>query len=489
MRPGYEHSARTSEPRPRAGMSVGVRLSTVLASSTLSCLACTTGFDIVAERVLPGAGAGASSGAPNDGNEVGGSAGSGGVLSSGAGAPVCADAYPRVLWTAPDGSERAVCTASFARDRMSSALCSCGNAGILGQLRTDGIDSVTQKSASGAAAVGINGEHASAALINVDGSLTIAAPSAVLLAALEVHGDLRLAGALTVAGPLQVARDAWFGGSVAALTIASIGRDVHQPPGKTLNSTTAAAIGGRLISEEFTLAPPCRCGTGEVLDWVNAIDHASKQNDNDSIQLGAAPTRPPAAVDLTLPCGVFYLDELKTIGNIQLRVTGRTALFVAGDVSSLGNLQVELAPDAELDWFVGGKLDLGRAVKVGEPTRPAALRIYVAGAGSWLVPKKAVSANLYAPLSDVVLLGDEDLSGSIFAHTLSSIGDVTVHYDAAVQRAGDACSLAEPPSCTGCAQCGAGHACVAGVCGPCNQDSDCCSPQVCSGGRCVAFLQ
>src|SRR6185436_8261427 len=105
--------------------------------------------------------------------------------------------------------------------------------------------------------------------------------------------------------------------------------------------------------------------------------------------------------------------------------------------SSAGSVQVDLAPDAELDWFVGGKLDLEKGAQVGDPARPAALRIYVAGSGSWLVPQSAVSANLYAPLSDVVLLGKGDFSGSIFGHTLSSTGDVNVHYDTAVQRAGD----------------------------------------------------
>src|SRR5450631_401364 len=225
----HEHHARKVERRARGCALAHVR-PFVLASSTLSCLACTTGFDVVAERFLPGAG---TSGA-SDGSEVAVKAGTGGALSLGGSAPACSDTYPRVLWAAPNGSERAVCTASFAPDRMSYALCSCGSTGILGQIRTDAFDSLTQKSASGAAAVGINGGSTSQAFLTIDGGLTVAAPSAVLLAALEVHGDLRFAGALTVAGPLQVARDAWFGDSVAALTTATIGGDVHEQPGKAV---------------------------------------------------------------------------------------------------------------------------------------------------------------------------------------------------------------------------------------------------------------
>jgi hypothetical protein len=372
---------------------------------------------------------------------------------------------------------------------MSYALCSCGDSGILGQIHTEAFDSLTGEAASGAAAVGFNGENAGHTLLAIDGSLTVASPTSTLLAALEVRGDLRFNGGLTVAGPLQVARDAWFGGSVAPLTVATIGRDLHHQPGQLVEGRVAAGTGGRLIAEEFSIAPPCRCEAHDLLDWLNVIDHASGENDNDSIQLGSALAGALAGAELTLPCGAFYLDELKTLGSIQLRVTGRAALFVAGDVSSVGALRVELAPGAELDWFVGGNLDLAKATRVGDPTRPSALRIYVAGTAVSLVPREAVAASLYAPLSDIVLLGDADFYGSVFGHTLSALGDLFVHYDAAVQRAGESCGVAAPLRCTGCAQCGAGLACLAGDCVPCGRDSDCCAPQICDGGRCAALVR
>jgi len=256
-----------------------------------------------------------------------------------------------------------------------------------------------------------------------------------------------------------------------------------------LTSTIPSAIGGQLIAEDVSIAPPCRCGSDDTLNWLSVIDSASKQNDNDSIQLKSLATAPHQVVDLTLPCGRFYLSDLKGLGEVHLHVTGRTALFVAGNVANLGGLQVDLAPDAELDWFVGGTFDFGGGGQVGDASRPAALRIYVAGAASLILNPQNVAANLYAPLSDVVFLGGSDFSGSVFGHTVSNVADVVVHYDAAVQRVGDACPLELPQSCSGCGECQAGQACVAGACTACRNDSDCCSPLVCSAGRCAAFLE
>lgn len=503
MSPGYEHSVRTAVARARCCTAARLRWF-VLACSALGGAACTTDWDVVAKRLDSSA---SNAGAPagGDGNSPGGAGSAGNAgradhagsagnadsagASSLGGSPATCHDLPHVLWTPPGGSERTVCTAHFARERMGSALCSCGNMGVLGSIHTD---SAAQMAASGAEAVGINGVCTTHALLTIGGSLTVAGQpadgKAALFGGLEVHGDLRFTGALTVAGPLQVGRDAWFGDTISALTVAAIHGDVHVQPGKKLDSAVAATITGQTYSEAFTIAPPCRCESSEALDWVNAIDQASKQNDNGSIELSSTLPVPRNPLELTLPCGSFYVTDLVSLHDTRLHVTGHAALFVAGNVSTLGNFEVDIAPEAELDLFVGGTFDFGKTAQVGDPARPSALRIYVAGTGSLLMPKETLSANLYAPLTDV-LLAPGEFYGSIFAHTLSSVADVTVHYDAAVQRVADSCDVPGATSCTGCGQCGSGQACVAGVCSDCAHDDDCCAPQVCNGGRCVAFLE
>lgn len=488
MRLRHVRFAPTLDGCSRANTNVGARSRVVqlvvLVVGALSSVACGKTIDVVAEGLLSRGGGGSGS--------SGGSGGSGGVTAGGPSNPPieCDGSYPVVAWADAGGAERTLCTAGFARDRMSYALCSCGNLDTFGGVYSNAFDSVTPDSPEAAAAVGINGECHSTAPLAIEGSLTIAAPTELLLPGLEVHGDVRLGGELTVSGPMYVTRDAWFAESVVSLSIASVRRDVHQRPGKTFDASVPALVGGQTFAEEFSIAPPCRCDSAAALDWSSVLASASTQNDNELIDLDAlALATAPDAVDLTLPCGRFYVTEITGDREIHLRVTGRVALFVGGEVSSSGPLDVELGPDAELDWFVGGALDLSNAIRVGDAARPAAVRIYVAGAGELPVPREFVFANLYAPLSDVVLTGSGDFYGSLFGQTLTSAAAITVHYDAAVHRAGEACRDADPASCSGCGQCEGGRTCLAGSCADCVNDQDCCSPLVCEGGRCVALRQ
>jgi hypothetical protein len=439
-----------------------------------ACLGCGKITDTVAVDGTLAAASGAGAGE-----------GSGGVSTTPS--DQCGDSYPQLLW--PGETPHPVCTASFARGRMSQALCSCGDAASWGGVRTDAFDSIAKTAEPGAAAVGINGAYVSPSPLWGGGSVTIAAKAALTIPLLDVHGDLRLAGTLDVGGPLTVTGDAWFAESVTARSLVTIGGTVHQAPGKTLEAAVPLGT-SQLIAEEFGVAPPCRCDENQILDWTSVIDSASEQNDNASIGLTAeAVSQPAAAIALTLPCGRYYLSGIASNQDVHLVVVGRVALFVAGDVSSTGPLRVELAPGAELDWFIGGKLDLASTVQLGDAERPAATRVYVAGGGELNVPEEYVWANLYAPRADVVLPGESAFSGSVFGQTVSSAKDIAVHYDQAVQRVADGCPLDDPQSCSGCGQCGGGRTCLAGSCAGCTADADCCWPLVCDGGRCAAFAE
>jgi hypothetical protein len=477
----------TSPPMRLTTRAVVARLS-LLAWGGTACLACGKVTDTIAISTLaaPGAGAGEAS-SPGGGAGPGGGASAGG--SAGAGPTTgsqCGDSYPQLLW--PSDAPRTICTASFARDRMSHALCSCGDIDTWGGIRTEAFDSVAQTEDPGAAAVGINGAYQSPSILLSAGSLTVAASTPLAIPLLDVYGDLRLAGALDVPGTLTVKGDAWFADSVRGLSLVAIDGDVYQVPGKTLEATVPLGTKGKIKAEEFSVAPPCRCEETSISDWTSVIESAAEQNDNASIGLDAtALAQPPSAIDLTLPCGRFYLSGIASAQDVRLLVVGRVALFVGGDVSSTGSLRVELETGAELDWFIGGQLDLASTAELGEAERPAATRIYLAGDGQLSVPQDYVFANLYAPRADVVLVGESDFFGSVFGRTVASLGQIVVHYDTAVQRVADGCAPEEPPSCSGCGECSAGRACIAGTCAACDGDVDCCWPLVCNGGRCSAF--
>jgi hypothetical protein len=452
------------------------RFAAVMGCVGMACVACGVKLDTVAVSLDGRGGSGASGG---EGNvpTVAGSLGAG---------VACDDTHPQLPWSAPNG-QRTVCTASLAPARMSQALCSCGDLGTFGAVRTDAFDSSAQV-APGTAAVGVNGAFKTPTAM-IGGSLTVAAPSPLLISLLDVARDLRLAGELQISGPLTVARDAWLAQSGKALTIVLVGRDLHVPPGKALDESISRGVLGEFVMDEFAVVPPCRCDESSILDWSTIIQSASAQNDNAKIGLTPQALLAPArATSVTLPCGRYYVDGIGGSSDVELHIEGRVALFVAGDVLSTGQLRVTFGAGAELDWFVGGRLDFERAAQIGDVARPAALRVYVAGEGQLIIPNLSVFGNVYAPRSDVVLLGREDFYGSVFGRSVSSAEPILVHYDTAVQRVDEACVAAGSTSCNDCSQCSGGLACLSGSCAACTVDSECCWPLVCNGGRCGAAL-
>jgi hypothetical protein len=115
---------------------------------------------------------------------------------------------------------------------------------------------------------------------------------------------------------------------------------------------------------------------------------------------------------------------------------------------------------------------------------PARVRVYVAGAGPVMFSGAvSVGANLYAPQASVMLQGSPRLFGSVFAQRFIAEGRTTIHYDSASIAADDGCRSTAP--CASCSECAATRACVAGSCGACQRDADCCEPLVCDQGRCL----
>ena len=201
--------------------------------------------------------------------------------------------------------------------------------------------------------------------------------------------------------------------------------------------------------------------------------------------------------------------------------------------------------------FVAGNLVPTGVTSFGSVTRPAAVRIYVAGNSNVvLTGAGAFVGNIYAPRALVILTGFSDVYGSIFAGSFEAPGAVFIHYDSAILDAGNECPPPEaddagapppaddagappvsddadappavdagstppavdagspppvdaggstpavdasppppPPACKKCGSCSAGTACIKGTCGRCTADSDCCSPLVCNAGNVCGPLQ
>ena len=144
---------------------------------------------------------------------------------------------------------------------------------------------------------------------------------------------------------------------------------------------------------------------------------------------------------LTLPCGRYYLTGVQIDGGgLRVRAEGRVALFIAGNVTIDGDLTVEVAPDAELDLFVGGALNLPGLVTLGDPARPRALRVYVASAGTLaLSGGSTIAGNLYAPAADLASSAAVEIFGAVLVNHWNLSAPAAVHYDRAIATAGDSC--------------------------------------------------
>lgn len=456
-------------------------LAASLASSVLLG-GCRVADDLVAEPALSVSGGG--------GGGTSGASGGGGQASS---SDDCSPDRASIWVPLVDGNAQARCSAWAARRSFAHAVCSCSDLNVQGALVTDALDSSRSGAGSGrgAAAVGVNGVYPVADYVRVDGSFSVASDVAIdSPGGFDIVGDLRLAGATRAAGPILVSRDAWLGGATSTLSVANIGRNLHLSAKATLQALVPAMVAGDTVQDAFESPPPCACGEGETLDIGGIV--AATLSDNDNARLGLeldALAQVTAPTELTLSCGRFALRGIAGRGAISLRVSGRVALAVDGDVQIPPGFSLVLEPDAQLDWFIAGSLSLSLDARIGDEARASAVRAYVLGSNEIVLPgTEGVAMNVYAPRASVMIESLGNTYGAVFAGAIASRTALVAHYDRAVLRADEACRLEPPPACTSCDQCSAGATCIGGSCAACVNDADCCFPLACEQGQCQGLV-
>ena len=384
-----------------------------------------------------------------------------------------------------------VCSGEVSTRTFRFALCTCEGYAASTTLTTDSFDSSLGPFMSGGkgGSVGINGAFASNAPANVGGSLWVSGAGGVILGGgdLSVAGDLHSAGGMARGVTVSIAHDAEVGGDIdlGGLTVTG---QLTVPAGRTIAVSGTRAI-GQTVRAPVAVAPPCACEPADLVDITAFV--ALNQGVNDDASIGLSPGRlaaPAADTTLELPCGRFYLDSIGGAHKITLRATGRSALFVGGDVALQAPLVVELGAGGELDLFIGGLLSDTDVLTLGSADRPAKVRVYIGGSGTINLSGGAlVAGNLYAPRAELALSGPVELYGSLFVRTLVASAPVTIHYDTHVLEAAGACPSPPPTRCGSCLDC-RNQACIAGSCGVCTDSSQCCAPLVCAVGRCIPAL-
>ena len=386
------------------------------------------------------------------------------------------------------------CTGRLAAARFANALCVCNDLELGGSLTTHGFDSSQWPYQAGfseanGAAVGVDGNYlALAGATDVAGSLAIAGSNDLRFAGLlRVRGDFFAAGNVTAAGSTSVGRHAWLGGSFTGFGPFTVAGSLHHAG----TVTALPLLAGTMQAQAVTVAKSCACSASDLVDVAALVATARADNDNARVGVSADALASLAGeARLTLPCGRIFLSRIAGGGNLTLQVSGQAALFVGGSIDFRGSLTFDLAPGAAVDVFVEQDLLVEGSLGLASKDRPAAGRIWVGGARAVTLASPWVG-NLYAPRARVVIAGGWEAWGAVVAGSLAGGGFASFYFDRAVLAAGATCSAPRPPPgvCTRCTWCVGGNACVAGQCGPCRNDDDCCGLSVCSNGSCVPLVE
>lgn len=416
------------------------------------------------------------------------------ALETGSFADYCAGRGPPLV-PISETQEAPPCHASIPQRMFSHALCTCENVAIGGALMSDTFDARLGPftTPENGAAIGINGTLVGVSgSFDLRGSLLIAGPTALQVDGMpfRVLGDLKTNGSVIgMSTDVQVARDAWIAGDIALSAPLQIARDLYQPKGR--ENLATPAVGGQVIATDVAFSPPCACNGDGVLDTARLIEAARADAHNG--MLAGLPVDDNGVTSLSsltsqAECGRFVIDGPLEF-NSPVTVRGRLALFVNGDVTVRPAGAIDLGTSGELDLFVAGALTINDLVTFGPLARPSALRIYVASTNTIALGTTATMAlNLYAPRAPLEVWGLVTTFGSLFVRSLNAIGVQSAHYDRAILDIGPACESGPGMPCDGCGTCPVQLACVAGRCGACSVDSDCCEPFVCAAGSCQPLV-
>lgn len=390
----------------------------------------------------------------------------------------------RVPGTADGGVTEQVCTTGLASRIFQFGICSCRDLDLPGAFAIDAFDSdLPDDHNKSGASIGTNGAFTTSGSLRVRGSLVASGSGKLGVSGTDVQidGNVRTNAKLDVAGAsISFRRDLWVNGDIAVAGLVSVRGDVYQTPGHTLSPELT--IGGSAKSQVFVVPDPCACAEDQIVDIAAIVADGRAHNHNADLGLPQDATlNMQGTGGVTLDCGrfIFGSSSISGSGN-TIHATGRTAVFVDGDLEIAGDFGVDVGSEGELDIFVSGNLKLSGAGTVGSVARPAALRFYVAGSEAIQIKGALVfAANVYAPRALVEIGGADDIYGALFAADVEISGAHEMHYDRAIMTSdgGEKCEPPTPPpptpptppeepGCKGDLDCDPALVCESGSCTP-----------------------
>ncbi len=389
-----------------------------------------------------------------------------------------------------DGEGTNLCDGEFARVAFRFALCSCEELLPQSVLRVDAFDSDQGPFEPGGAggSFATNGRLRTPSQIDATGSAFVGgSPGLDTSSTLTLGQDLYSAGPAHATAGVLIRGDAWVNGDLSSRNTVRVDGTYHAPDGADARGSHPEAVQlGARATEAVVVTPPCDCGE-DRLDVAGHVARFSGANDNLAAGVTVGQFQDLLGEqEADLPCGRLYFDRVDIEGSLTLRLDGRTSLYIGGDLTTAGELRIELGPNAEVDVFVAGDLRLGGGFVLGDAAAPWRARLYVGGEQAFIRGTTAIGGNIAAPNATLDFRSDTELFGAVAAQRVNLEGQMTIHHDLAVLRAGDNCGepIEEERLCKSCRECG-NQACVDGICASCITDSDCCAPLACDTGRCL----
>lgn len=397
------------------------------------------------------------------------------------------------------------CVGSVAEDTFRWAMCVCNEAMFTGGggLSTDAFDSNLGPYLPGVlgGGVGLNRNLGINGTMDIGGSLWVGGShdtnfggGSVKNVAIDLHvgRDVNANSGLTIDG------HAFVGGNFTGTSPLTVGETLTIPDSSTVSG---AVVYNELIREPVSVDSPCTCDDDALVPILGLVTDRATNNDNDRIGLASDALMSNAYSRLELPCGNYYLSGINNAGALVIEATGRTALFIDGDISA-GQLTIIADPDAELDVFVSGSLTTN-GLFFGSPHYPANTRLYIGGPdGIHITSDVRIGGFLYVYPGNIHITQSVDIYGGLFSNNVHITKPVSIHYDRNIQRSGRVCELIPDPEDPGDAdgdatgdgdETGDGDGTGDGdddpICisldGICSVDGDCCAPLVCDQGFCA----
>lgn len=260
----------------------------------------------------------------------------------------------------------------------------------------------------------------------------------------QVRGTFIPYGGLDAKANVQVTKGISSAGTVSALGNVEAGSDLDV--GGDLTGVGRLEVGGTLrvggtdrfvgwqdvnATGPYGTTPDAPCGCNDIIDVVGLIAAAKTNNDNAAASL---PTdiNNIGWTDVRLTSGSYYFSEIRTIGATRFIIDGAVAMYIDGNLDSIGAEWITLTSGSVLDLYVAGAVRNIGHVALGDKWAPSSFRLYIGGEEecSINVGNQIFNGAIYAPKADLRYIGNTKIRGAVTAKSILGIGNLVVGYAA-----------------------------------------------------------